>query len=252
MSEHIDKNSQQESAPPSGESRTESIMRDSLMHAIAERKKVDPYVGLSIGAQEVNQHLLAALKDGRGVHVETLLAILGSLAGYACQVAGRVDYLSGRNKDHLYAVHTMEDSKGRKYYTGEPIFAPLLSNHYSVYGLVCGQANQYGCTEYPDPHELARHVVESIGTPAFGVPRLPPDHKPAGLPIHFVKSIWPKLLPIMLPFCEGYEQVPFLLGISLQEILKMSKDILPPKLALTIIMECAMPMSKIDIDTDYS
>src|SRR5262245_15868703 len=47
---------------------------EAMMRAIAERKKVDPQVGVKIGGKEVYHRVVGAMKDQRGVHVESLLA----------------------------------------------------------------------------------------------------------------------------------------------------------------------------------
>lgn len=50
-------------------------------HAIEQQKAQDPLVGAKIGADELVQKLIASMQDGKGVHVDSLLAIVASLAG---------------------------------------------------------------------------------------------------------------------------------------------------------------------------
>ena len=56
----------------------------SLMRAIDEKRKSDPLIGAKLGAKEVFQRIVNGMKksDPKGVHYESLLCILGSLAGY--------------------------------------------------------------------------------------------------------------------------------------------------------------------------
>ncbi len=63
--------------------------RDPLDEAIAARRGQDPLVGAKIGAEEVSRRLLKAMATDRGVHVESLLAVCGALAGYAWQASLR-------------------------------------------------------------------------------------------------------------------------------------------------------------------
>ena len=51
---------------------------EALFEAIRERRRTEPLAGARLGAEEIHQRLLQALSDGRGVHAESLLAVVGS------------------------------------------------------------------------------------------------------------------------------------------------------------------------------
>jgi hypothetical protein len=48
-------------------------------------------------------------------------------------------------------------------------------------------------------------------------------------------------------FCRQPSEWPFLFGLAIQQALDMGKDVLPNEEALQIVMECAIPMSKVDL-----
>ncbi|MBF0145899.1 MAG: hypothetical protein HQL84_04975 [Magnetococcales bacterium] len=223
-----------------------------VKRGIEEHKNVDPFIGAKIGAKEINQRLLHALKEERGVSAPRILRILGSLAGYACQEAVRGEMIAAGRDNWQSAFIIIEDKKGRKYYSGDVLYSALLKNKYSVFGIVCGAANQLGCSEYPDMIELVEYVTHSIGTERFGIPRFPGPPQDNNILIQDVRALWPVVLPILMKYCDQPKLYPISLSIALQEIIRSGKDVIPPKRALSLIMECAVPMSKIDIDADYS
>ena len=63
-----------------------------------------------------------------------------------------------------------------------------------------------------------------------------------------MKLIWPKLLPVVKQYCEAPSEWPILFGLAIQEPLYMGKGVIEPTLALSIVMESAIPMSKLELD----
>lgn len=220
-----------------------------LMRAIAEKKKEDPLVGIKIGAQEINHRLLKAMKSEKGVHAESLLTALGALAGYACQASLRSEALSrgeGANSPFI----EVKTADGKRYFYGDPLNHRLFEGHYSVWNIVTSGLRIDGLLEtVPDMHPLFEHVTGTIGTEQFGLPRFPEGHNAGDLPINYLKGLWPKLLPLVKEMAPRPEEWPVLYGCALQEILRMTKGVMPPELALQVIMESAVPMSKVDLQT---
>jgi len=83
-----------------------------LINAIRERSKEDPLVGAKLGGKEIFQRLLEGMKDSKGVHIESLLCALGSLAGYACQANLRAQAFA-KGMRETAAFQTVETSDGR-------------------------------------------------------------------------------------------------------------------------------------------
>ncbi len=46
-------------------------------------------------------------------------------------------------------------------------------------------------------------------------------------------------------FCDRPMERPILLGLAAQQAIEMGKDVIPPAEAAKLVMECAVPMSKI-------
>lgn len=220
---------------------------ESLLRAIEAKRPSDPLIGARVGGKEIFERLLSAMKDDRGVHVGSLLCALGSLAGYACQASVRAQALaSGVKQDALLVARGAD---GKRYLFGDALNQPLAEAKYSVWSLAAGAAKHNGCERLPDIGEIFTHVAETVGTAAFGVPRFPEGHNAGDLPINYLKSMWPVLFPVAKLFCKEPREWPLLFGFALQEALDAGKQAVAQDVALRIVMEAAVPMSKVDLET---
>jgi len=219
---------------------------EAILHAIEEKRKTDPLIGAKLGGKEIFQRLLRGLKDDRGVHVESLLCALGSLAGYSCQANLRAQAVA-KGMDETAALMTISGANGKNYFFGDPLNQALAESKYSVWSLAAGAAQHNGCTNLPDINGIFAHVTETVGTDSFGVPRFPEGHNAGDLPINYLKALWPALFPVVKMFCKEPLEWPFLFGVAIQEALDVGKQAVAPDVALLIVMEAAVPMSKVDL-----
>lgn len=229
-----------------GQKTPRSPQAEALSRAIEERRKIDPLIGAKLGGKEVSHRLLEALRDERGVHTESLLCALGAVAGYSCQASLRAQTAALGLAD-AQAFIVAKGADGRNYFFGDPLNRLLAESRYSIWSMAAGEAQHQGCKVLPDLSALFEHVVQTVGTERFGVPRLPNAHQPAKLPVDYLKRLWPDLLPVAQQFCESPIEWPILFGSAIQDVLTMCKGVIAPELALTIVMESAVPMSKVDL-----
>lgn len=219
---------------------------DALMRAIDRQRSSDPLIGAKLGGKEVFQQLLSGLKNERGVHVESLLCALGALAGYACQAKLRAQ-ASAKGLDESAALLAVSSPDGKTYYFGDLLNQDLAESKYSIWSLAAGAAQHHGCKVLPDLNGIFAHVSKTIGTDAFGVPRLPDGHNTGDLPINYLKALWPVFFPLAKRYCKDPIEWPLLFGAAIQEALAAAKQAISQELALQIIMESAVPMSKVDL-----
>lgn len=223
-----------------------SAASDSLFNAIAEKRKTDPLIGAKLGGKEVFERLLAGMKNERGVHIESMLCALGALAGYSCQANLRAQAVA-KGMDETTAFISVSGADGRKYFFGDPLNQALAESQHSIWNLAVGAARSNGCSILPDINDIFSHVTETVGTDSFGVPRFPDGHNASDSPINYLKVLWPTFFPLVTTFCKEPIEWPFLFGIAIQEALDAGKQALPQDVALQIIMEAAIPMSKVDL-----
>jgi len=217
-----------------------------LIHAIREQSEEDPLVGARIGAKEIFQRLLNGLKNEKGVHIESLLCALGALAGYSCQANLRAQALA-KGMPETAAFQTVGTKGGKEYFFGDPLNNALAGSQYSVWGLAAGAAQHAGAKELPDLNEIFQHTSSVVGGDQFGIPRVHENHRAGDTPINYLKALWPSLLPTVKLFCPNSVDWPILYGLALQEAIDLGKSAIDPALALKIVMESAIPMSKVDL-----
>lgn len=216
-----------------------------LINAIRERSKEDPFVGAKLGAKEILKHIINAMKNENGVHIESLLCALGALAGYSCQANLRAQALA-KGLPETAALLTVETTDGKKYFFGDPLNNALVSSQYSVWGLAAYAAQEAGAKELPDINEMFKYTSSVLGEPEFGMPRFPENHSAGDSPLNYLKALWPAIFPTVKLFCPKPSEWPILFGLAIQEAITMGKSVIAPDLSLKIVMESAIPISKID------
>jgi hypothetical protein len=186
------------------------------------------------------------MKTDRGVHAESLMCAVGALSGYSCQATVRaINRSQGLDEVTHLAVASTDD--GQSFFFGDMLNKYVAEDEMSVWSLAAGGAQACGCVNIPDIEPIFKHVAESIGTEDFGVPRLPEGHPVHDLPRNYLERLWPQFSPMVERFCPNPEHWPILYGLAIQELLSQTNGILDPCLSLRVIMESAIPMSKISL-----
>ncbi|MFG1384006.1 hypothetical protein [Xanthobacter versatilis] len=214
--------------------------------AIEAARATNPVVHLKVGAEELVDRLLAAMKTKRGVHAESILGALGSLAGFCCVDSALKQAAALNRSGRECGIVVAETSNGNRYYFGDPINYFLAESKLSLWALVGGVINDLGSQDYPNFAEIAGHVAGTIGEPEFGYPRVPEQHKPGDLPINYVREIWPPILPLVEHRAPVLQERITLFGFAVQNVILMGKDVIPAAIAGKLVMECAVPMAKLD------
>ncbi|ADU75362.1 hypothetical protein M972_112445 [Acetivibrio thermocellus AD2] len=223
---------------------------DMFFRQINERRKEDPLIGAKLGAKEIFNTLLNAVRDSRGVHIETLICALGALAGYSCQASLRKEFVEIRGLSEEQVFTVIQAKNGKRYFFGDLINKPLFENQYSVWSLAAGIVQHMGVNIDFDILEIFKYVSATVGTENYGIPRIPEGHRTADVPINFVKAFWPLFLPRIEKYCASPREWPVLFGLAIQDGLLQGKDVIDPSLALKIVMESAIPMAKAEIVFD--
>ena len=214
--------------------------------------------------------LLSALKTERGIQAETLLVAAGALTGYAVIHAvfeaylkrGRAQVGDAQAASTGKAIIEVKGKDGQTYYFGDLINSFLaasagpVSRPFFVWGYLAGVAINAGvpAAELPDINEMFKHSASTVGTPEFGIPRAPANLKPMLTPRQAVDRLWPAvrtgLARIEGPGAGGrgidVEHWPIICAIVAQQLISQTKGVIDVKVALRLVMELAISMSKID------
>lgn len=215
-----------------------------LQNAIDAKKDDDPIITLKIGASDLKSKFLELSKDEKGVHIETALGVLGALAGNYCLISGvAIQEASAGKAGNIQRIGAKD---GKTYYVGELINRPLLTDQLSVWELVGGIAQQLGAKQLPDIKEIVEYTAKTIGNSNFGEPRIDEKHKLRKNPIKLIQEYHPVLINIITQHTQNPLEFPILLGLTIQQLISDGKVVIDPSISAKIVMECAVPMSKLE------
>jgi hypothetical protein len=221
----------------------------------AEQRSETPAVASDTGselARDLVDWLQGELRRGRDTQQEAVLCALGALAGYAAQQAIRETLVkTGKlTLDQAFAV--IETRSGEVFFFGELLSTMIVAKdgsstsagQASIWKIVSEGGFEAGAINLPDVTDVIKHCAATVGRDEFGIPRVPDAHMPYLLPREAVSRFWPsarrKLAdqePMSWPL--QLAQAARSLIISLQHAIR-------PDIAVQIVMEAAVPMSKID------
>jgi len=209
-----------------------------------------PTQGLGDTPTRIADWLKREVTDQRGIHCETLLTVVGALAGYAAQQALWEGMVKPGKLAIAEAFKVVETPSGATYFFGDTLDTLLVSmepKYVSVWKIVAGNVLAAGGDHLPNINDLLRHSAATVGTSAFGLPRLPDDHLPSILPRAALERFWPDAR-MLLALSEPL-QWPLLMAHAAQKLMQAMKGSIAPDLAVKIVMEAAVPMSRVDPTT---
>lgn len=192
---------------------------------------------------------------------DTLFCAAGAVAGFAAQQAV-IEQLRVRGvQPPCDGLTVIQASNGARYLVGDRLDALLFcdrSEGVCVHSIMSGAAIHYGATaaELPDCREIAEHVLRSLGTPEFGIPRLPEWPGSWLLPRTAVQLFWPAAstaltrkpiawLPVLRPV-EPHHWPLLLAKVGVLLMDRMEPSGAAAARALNVFMEAAIPMSRIE------
>jgi hypothetical protein len=203
-------------------------------------------IGRSIAAMLMAQQI----KHTGQVHPETLLIEIGALAGFAVQISIRKSVIERQKlapETILVEVATKNDEV---YYFSDLLNWMLFENTeqppYSVWAYVVAAVPAELHLLLPDISEIVSNVARSIGTNRFGVPRLPREHMPHKLPRAALEEHWRSIRAELEASARDPSQWPYDVAAAAQWQMLTARDAIEPPLAARIVMEAAIPMSKVD------
>jgi len=194
------------------------------------------------------QEYQARYSDPRGVHIETVLSNLGALAGFGVQMGIREGLIVPGKVTEKDAFVEVAVKNGEKYYFGDFLNEPLFSlrpGKVSVFLIVGSAADELGAKTFPDLEKIAERYARVLGKDDFYRPDLPKDHMPRMMPIEAL-GYWSRTRDVLVE--QGVEPLwwGWIYATAARTLMKRADGLIDPKLAVRIVMEAAVPMSKIE------
>ena len=220
------------------------------LHEEAKHIQDAPYTDAKVMASEIIRQVQSMLKTQEGrIRMESMLCALGALAGYACQRSLLVDVYDQKDL-RSESIKLIRTSDGASFFDGEPLNYFLFRSSNSIWELAL--ANVKLEEDLPDPDDIVAYTSQMMGTPEFGIPRLPKNHTVPHLPVEYVKMMWPTVFSVMRLICQNPCEWAAAFGFAIQKIVDEYKEQLVLGTALTIVMESAVPMSRISLFEHFS
>jgi hypothetical protein len=195
--------------------------------------------------------------DGR-IHAETYISAVGAIAGYAAQrtLFARSAPVMGVN------IHRVGTASGEQYWFGDSLNNMLVPKSAAdanrcVWSMAAGGAVSAGipAQQVPKLDAMFKHVASTIGGPNEGKSSVPAQHQPHLPARDLLKAVWPLAIIYFSGKFPGASRefpaapVAWWSAIAAQASnrpVRDVKDVLPPAIALTLLMETAIYCSKLD------
>jgi hypothetical protein len=207
--------------------------------------------------------LMNSLRTARGIHTETLLTVIGALAGFAAQNAALNLIASGTPSAATPRSFAVVSTKpGEIFLYGDAINVFLFPEWGSILplgALIAGAAVSAGVKEVdlPNTGEIAAHVASVLGSAEFGKLRVRPGVEPQLQPLAALLRFWPKTRDVLArpPVKRLFRRQesllqeihwPIVLGLVASQYIAMTKQVLNPSIGAALVMESAVITSKID------
>lgn len=208
----------------------------------AEREAIGRSIAALLMARQIR-------RSGR-IHAETLLIELGALAGFATQIAIRRAIIAPQNLDPATLLIEVATKNDEIYYFSDLLNWMLFENMdrppFSVWAYVSAAVPPESRLLLPDIPEIVSHAARTIGTRRFGVPRLPREHMPSRMPRAALEEIWSRVQSELVSSGRDSSEWPYDFAAAAQWQMATVRETLSPPLAARIVMEAAIPMSKVD------
>lgn len=201
--------------------------------------------------------LMRGHQDARGIHIETLLSTVAALCGHkALQAALAMIEANTADAREFPQFAKLRSPAGDDIILCElvnELLVQMVDERISTYGLVKSSAYKLGARNFPDMTELFKRNAAAIGTADYPPLTVPIQHRPHEHPVVALREWLPAIDKVFSldDFATLHPMYHLLaLGYVAGELIEVGKDVLDPEIAVVLIMETAVGISKIaNIDT---
>jgi hypothetical protein len=189
------------------------------------------------------------IRQWGGIHSETILTELGALAGFAAQMSIRKSVIEPQGLDPGTVLIEAVTKSDEKFYFSDLLNLILFENEkppYSIWTYLTDEFPEEVRLRLPEVAEIVGRAARTIGQHSFGVPHLPAAHMPRKMPRAALNEHWSLVQQELVLSNRGPSEWPYDLAFAARWQMITSANVLPLPLAVALVMEAAVPMSKID------
>lgn len=186
------------------------------------------------------------MKTERGVRIEDMAAMLGSVGGALCLAAVLERLEDARLTPQDIGMVMMRGDDGRIYYFGDAPNWLLCEAPYSLVSLLFGAAHGLGApVSIAMIHDEMRVTAARAGKPDFLDLELPEKHD-VDSPVNWARTFVPFVRQSVMGGLAPGVRLPIVVGFALQQAIDTGRQSLDPMTIATIAMKCALRASKLD------
>ena len=213
-----------------------------MLSSDPEREAIGRSLATVLVARDIKRH--------RSVHLESVLTEIGAMAGFAAQISIRKAIIEPQKLAADAILSEVVTKNGERYYFSDMLnwmlFENLSAPPYSIWAYILSAVDEQGHAALPNINDIVSHAARSIGTKRFGVPQLPAAHMPRRLPRLALQEDWSLVQDELTAAGRIPADWPYDLAFAACWQITTSHERLAPALAAKIVMEAAIPMSKVD------
>lgn len=221
----------------------------------------DGDVAANFAIYNLRENLLGWVSHEGRIHCETLMSVIGSLAGFAALNSVLDNYVKKGKPIPLNGLVTVDTDDGQRFYFGDLLNAYIVpqpgGTQHTLWAYVAGGLVGSGVDpqDLPDVNEMFRRAAETVGSPSYGVLSVPEENQPHIQAKTALELFWMPTVGILThqkDFGEGNlkhldsEYWPIILSIVAHTFLGQTKEIIDPIIAGRIVMESGIIASKYD------
>ena len=201
-----------------------------MIAAVENAKENNPFIVYEATGNDLVYAIFDIAKNEEGVLLEKAFGIIGALAGYSCAMAG------GLISEQSGFAQGSDEHR-------QKVDGFLFEGNASLYRVWMSKAAVLGAPVALDLKDMVSHHAAKVGDADFGVPRLPAGRPMMDLPLQFVLDHWKDLISILNRYDEHFAGWSLSWAAAGAQLMEMAQSAMPADDALTIMMECAVPMS---------
>ncbi|HEY4029044.1 MAG TPA: hypothetical protein VGM25_01765 [Caulobacteraceae bacterium] len=197
--------------------------------------------------------------DGR-THAETLLAASGAIAGYTAQRSLMFRMTAEEIVDPSSGIQILQSTAGGLFFFGEPLDQALVAlspvDHHKLWPLAGSAAIEAGLdpNDLPPLTPMFDHVASTLGSPREGTTSIEGVRFQAAT-FALLRTVWPLAMTCFNGQLSGQQLNPpvvvtppwrpVIAALAAGRMIRDTASVLPPRKALTIVMETAIYASKL-------
>lgn len=229
-----------------GGSKNEQMLA-AMRDAVEQQKRAVAYEPYILTGKDLADLIIVSVEDEERFGLDTALCIVGAMAGFsaACVAAANFSTMDSKAiQDGDYVRDAGHD--GMPLYTGAIVDTALISGRLSFWRILEAKAKAILEQDVPAPAAIRDHVDGTIGSTEFGQPRMPDGVVCVERPAVLVAHLWPEFFETLTARDADPQTWCLSWGFAAQELLERSEGQIPCSDAVRAIMECAVPMSRLD------